>query len=84
MYFSIDLTTIAAGRQIVNLALYFNGQFMEYGVCFAEACCVYIIKKLIKFNRVVLGQNKSTRVDSFREQRNALIKECVKLVGEEY
>ena len=57
---------------------------MEYGICFAEACCVFIIKKLIKFNRVVFGQNKSRRVDNFREQRNALIKECVKLVGEEY
>ncbi|CAL5993489.1 Conserved_hypothetical protein [Hexamita inflata] len=74
LYFGLDMTTIAAGRQLINLSLYLNGQFMQFGHVFAEAVCVFLLKKLIKFKKQIDGQFENS----------VYYKKYVKMIGEEY
>lgn len=46
--FVLDIGSLAAGRQFLNLSFWLSGCFLSAGVVFAEACCCFIIKKLIK------------------------------------
>ena len=47
---------------------------MQYGHVFAEACCIFVLKKLIKFKKQIDGTFEQSEV----------YKKYIGMIGEEY
>eukprot|EP00702_Spironucleus_salmonicida_P003877 EST45168.1 Hypothetical protein SS50377_14741 [Spironucleus salmonicida] len=61
-YFTLDVGSIAAQQNKISMTTFLNGQLMKIGVSFAEALCVFIVKKVYKYLQI---QNKNLELSDF-------------------